>query len=170
MSTTRSTFSGVAQSFNFYPVGAQRAKDGVVHVALGLGRMVVEGGQSLRFSPRNPEILPQFSEPKAMLDRTQRGFYALDMSYSFCEDLEDPFGNVKKFELSAAEEDGALSALASVYVTNEKQLREDLSLSGPRVITFANILKHQEIVRLKEMLADDNRYLHQELKRLAPTN
>lgn len=139
------TFSGIAQSFNYYPVGAQQAKDGVVHVALGLGRLVVEGGQALRFSPRNPAILPQFADPKSMLDRTQRAFYALDMTAPFGEDFGDPFANVTKFDLSTAEEDRTLPALASVYVANEEQLREDLGLVGPRVITFANILKHGAI-------------------------
>lgn len=149
------TFSGVAQSFNFYPVGAQRAGDGVVHVALGLGRLVVEGGLALRFSPRNPAILPQFASPQSMLDRTQRGFFALDLGYSFDDEFNDPFANVHEFDLSVAEEDGALAALASVYVANEQQLREDLTLEGPRVITFANILKHRAIPlaeTLKEVL------------------
>ncbi|MFQ5526708.1 MAG: PEP/pyruvate-binding domain-containing protein [Thermoanaerobaculia bacterium] len=136
------TFSGVAQSFNFYPVGAQRGKDGVVHVAVGLGRMVVDGGLALRFSPRNPGILPQFAAPTSMLDRTQRSFYAVDMEYRFSNEFIDPFANVREFDLIEAEADGALSAVASVYVANEQQLREDLSLAGPRVVTFANILKH----------------------------
>ncbi len=139
------TFSGIAQSFNFYPVGAQRAKDGVVHIALGLGRTVVDGGQALRFSPRNPGILPQFASPKAMLDRTQRNFYAVDMTYEFGGDSSDPFANVREFDLATAEADGTLAAVASVYVANEQQVREDLTLPGPRVITFGNILKHRGI-------------------------
>lgn len=139
------TFSGVAQSFNFYPVGAQRGKDGIVHLALGLGRMVVEGGEALRFSPKNPEILPQFAAPKSMLDRTQRNFSALDMSHRLSESRLDPLANIKEFDLATAEEDGALPAVASVFVANEQQLREDLTLAGPRVVTFANILKHGAI-------------------------
>ena len=136
------TFSGVAQSFNYYPVGAQRAKDGVVHVALGLGKTVVDGGLALRFCPRYPEILPQFASSKSMLDATQRDFFAIDMEYQFDEQPMDPLANVKEYDLRDAEEDGTLAALASVYVPNEQRLRDDLSVPGPRILTFNNILKH----------------------------
>lgn len=146
------TFSGVAQSFNFYPVGAQRGKDGVVYVALGLGRTVVEGGLALRFSPRKPDILPQFSVPKSMLDGTQRSFYAVDTDYSFGNGYVDPTANLREFDLDVAEGDGELSSLASVYIANEQRLREDLSLAGPRVITFANILKHGAIPLAETLL------------------
>ncbi len=139
------TFSGVAQSFNYYPVGAQQGKDGVVYVALGLGRTVVEGGLALRFSPRNPEILPQFGTPKSMLDGTQRSFYAVDTDYDFNDGYLDASANLREFDLKTAESDGALSSVGSVYIANEQRLREDLSLAGPRVITFANILRHGAI-------------------------
>ncbi len=65
-------FGGVAQSHNFYPIGNQRAEEGIVHVALGLGRLVVDGGLALRFSPRRPGILPQHATPKLILDSSQR--------------------------------------------------------------------------------------------------
>lgn len=139
------TFSGVAQSFNYYPVGGQRSKDGVVYVALGLGRTVVEGGLALRFSPRNPGILPQFATPKSMLDATQRSFFAVDTDHDFADEYFDVAANLREFPLDVAQSDGSLSQLGSVYVANEQRLREDLSLAGPRVVTFANILKHRAV-------------------------
>ena len=138
-------FSGVAQSFNFYPIGPQEAEDGIVHVALGFGRTVVDGGLALRFSPRHPEVLPQFSDAKTLLDRSQRGFYALDMENSCCHTGSDLYSTLHYHGLDVAERDGALRPLASVYSSDDRCLRDDLSLAGPRVITFNNILKHKAI-------------------------
>jgi DNA-binding NarL/FixJ family response regulator len=139
------TFSGVAQSFNYYPVGPQEGDDGIVHVALGLGRLVVDGGLALRFSPRHPEILPQFATPKAMLDGSQRTFYALDMEHPCCEADIDPLANVREFDLATAEKDGTLFTVGSVYCREDGQLREDFRVAGPRVVNFSNILKHGAI-------------------------
>jgi hypothetical protein len=139
------TFSGVAQSFNYYPVGPQQGRDGIVHVALGLGRTVVDGGRALRFSPRHPEVLPQFATPKSMLDGSQRSFYALDMEYPCCQVDIDPLANVREFNLASAERDGTLLPVGSVFSSNDEQLRDDLRQPGPRVVSFNNILKHQAI-------------------------
>jgi len=139
------SFSGVAQSFNYYPVGPQRGNDGIVHVALGLGRMVVDGGLALRFSPKHPEVLPQFATPKSMLDASQRTFYALDMDYPCCQVDIDPLANVREFDLAHAERDGSLTPVGSVFSADDGQLRDDLRLPGPRVVSFNNILKHGAI-------------------------
>jgi len=40
-------------------------------------------------------------------------------------------------------------------------------LNEPFTIALSNALSHQELLRVKEMLADDNRYLHQEFRRLS---
>jgi len=136
------SFSGVAQSHNYYPIGPQRADDGIAHVALGLGRLVVDGGLALRFSPRHPQVIPQFSKPKILLECTQNGFWALDMRKECCSVGTDLFSTLTYFPLSAAEEDGTLNLLASVYSYSDQQIRDDLSLPGPRIITFNNILKH----------------------------
>jgi hypothetical protein len=145
------TFSGVAQSFNYYPVGPQRGKDGIVHVALGLGRTVVDGGRALRFSPRHPEVLPQFSTPKSMLDGSQRNFFALDMEHPCCQVEVDPLANVREFDLSCAERDGTLLPVGSVYSQDDGQLRDDLRLPGPRLVSFNNVLKHQAIPLAKAL-------------------
>jgi hypothetical protein len=143
-------FSGVAQSHNYYPFGPQKPEDGIVHLALGLGRTVADGGKALRFSPRYPQVTAQFGDPGEILDSSQSSFWALDMeSKGICQ--VDLYSTLKSFDLKAAEEDGTLAPLASVYSANDNQIRDDLSLPGPRVITFNNILKHR-ILPLPEVL------------------
>ncbi len=138
-------FSGVVQSYNFYPIGPQSAEDGVAHLALGFGRIVVDGGLALRFSPGHPEVLPQFANPKTLLDRSQRGFFALDME-RHCSALEaDLFSTMTFYDLKVAEADGTLKALGSVFDTDEQRIVDNLRHAGPRVITFNNILKHKAI-------------------------
>ncbi|MCP4655962.1 MAG: histidine kinase [bacterium] len=138
-------FSGVAQSHNFYPLKRQKPEEGVVHAALGLGRFVVDGGAAVRFNPRFPGIPPPARSEKALLDTTQRGFYALDMERPCCDLSADLFSTVRYYDLSDAEADGTLSLVGSVYCPEDRQIREDLGLQGPRVVTFNNILKHKAI-------------------------
>ncbi|MGB5343718.1 MAG: PEP/pyruvate-binding domain-containing protein [Thermoanaerobaculia bacterium] len=138
-------FGGVAQSHNFYPIGNQRAEEGIVHVALGLGRLVVDGGLALRFSPRRPGILPQHATPKLILDSSQRDFYAVDLDSTCCEIDVTLSTNVKSFPLRVAELDGTLLPVGSVFSADDQTVRDDLSLPGPRLVTFNNILKHGAI-------------------------
>lgn len=145
------SFSGVAQSFNFYPVGPQKPSDGIVHIALGLGRTVVDGGLALRFSPKHPAVLPQFSSPKSMLDSNQRNFYAVDMDSTCCEADSDLYTNVRQYDLVDAEVDGTLAPIGSVFSADDQQIRDDLRTVGPRVITFNNILKHNAIPLAKAL-------------------
>ena len=135
-------FAGVAQSHNFYPVGPQRPEDGVAHVGLGLGRLVVDGGLALRFSPRYPRILTQGSSPKMFLDSTQRGFYALDLESECCLPESTLCDNLKFYGLDISEKDGTLQVVGSVYSPEDQTIRDDLNRSGPRVVTFNNILQH----------------------------
>lgn len=139
------TFSGVAQSRNYYPVGPQQVEDGVVHLALGLGRTVVDGGLALRFSPKHPRVLPQFSSVKEMLDQTQRGFYALDMACPCCDGAADLYKTVRHFDLHCAEEDGTLHEVGSVFNPDDARVRDDLTQPGVRMVTFNNFLQHEEI-------------------------
>ena len=153
-------FSGLAQSFNFYPVGPQQAEDGIVHLALGLGRLVVDGGEALMFSPRHPAVLPQFHQIKTLLDHSQRGFYALAMVPDTPsrrrepdgDERDDLLGAVRYYDLDTAERDGTLALAGSVFSPDDQRIIEDLSLAGPRVVTFANILQHKAIP-LAETLA-----------------
>jgi hypothetical protein len=130
------TLSGVLQSHNFYPVGPMTPEDGVAHVALGLGKTVVEGERSLRFCPRYPEVLPQFSSVDDTLDNAQRYFYALRMT-------GDDGDRLERLEVDEAEKHPAVRALSSVYVPEEHRLRDSGGpADAPRVLTFAPVLKH----------------------------
>ncbi len=137
--------SGVAQSYNYYPIAPQTAAEGIVHLALGLGRLVVDGGQALRFSPEHPNVLPQFYRTKSLLDNSQRGFYALDMERTRDGDSTDLLSTVRYYGLEAAERDGTMQLVGSVYVPGDRRISDDLSLPGPRIVTFNNILKHRAL-------------------------
>jgi CheY-like chemotaxis protein len=131
-------FSGVARSHNFYPSPPMAAGDGIVAVALGMGRAIVEGGACLRFCPRYPRNILQFSCVADMLESTQREFWALPL------DGEGRGGAMREaaFALSAAEADGALAAVASTYSPENDAVYDGLSRPGPRLVTFAPVLKH----------------------------
>ncbi len=135
-------FSGVARSYNYYPVGQAKPEDGVVNVALGLGKTVVDGGISLRFTPAFAGILPQFTSIKDMFNFSQRDFYAVSMkhvaSVAFLE--EDQY--LIKQGLDRAEKDGVLTYLASTYSRENDSVYDGISFPGPRIINFAHILKN----------------------------
>ena len=146
-------FSGVAQSYNYYPIGPQRPDDGIVHLALGLGRLVVEGGLTLRFCPKYPQVMPQFASPKSVMSCSQKGFWAIDMHRSCCTIGDDLFTTLQYYDLKVAEEDGSLKLSGSVYSIDDELVRDDLNLPGPRVVTFNNILKHK-VIPLDETLEE----------------
>ena len=135
------TFSGVTKSINCYPVSYMKRDEGVTYVSLGLGKMVVEGGKALIFSPKYPSILPQFYSPKAILENSQFQFYALTMD---CDEhidriIEDE--NLSLYDLADAEEDGTLQHVGSVLTKQDNIVRDSLNYEGTRVVTFSNILK-----------------------------
>ncbi|MEW6073740.1 MAG: PEP/pyruvate-binding domain-containing protein [Planctomycetota bacterium] len=134
-------FAGVAQSYNFYPVGRLRTGEGLAHVALGLGRIVVEGGNVLRFSPARPRELPQFANVRGMLKSSQKEFYALDLSDPGVGLAWGTEGPIVKLGLERAEADGTLAPLASVYDRADGVIRDGIYHEGPRLVTFAHVLK-----------------------------
>ncbi len=137
--------SGVAQSYNFYPVGRQRAEDGVAIIALGLGETVVRGGNALRFSPGRPKVLPQFPDAKTFARRSQTQFYALDLAHTNIDLSAGDAATLVQCGLDVAEADGTLAAIGSVYSLDDEVLRDNLDLAGPRVVTFNNILRWKDI-------------------------
>ena len=137
--------SGVAQSYNDYPVGPQRAEDGVAHLALGLGHTVVEGGVALRFSPGAPGSLPQFADAEAFLDGSQRELLALDLSKQLFSWRDGPDASLVRCDLADAERDGVLGLVGSVYSPADDVIREGMHLVGPRVVTFNSILKYNAL-------------------------
>ena len=139
------TFSGVAQSYNYYPVSHMQRKEGIGFVALGLGRTIADGKKSLRFSPYYPEILSQYYSPDTMLENSQNIFYALDLNNGSNPMVDGEDNNLSLYDLEQAEQDGELKHIASVLDVNDNVLRDSLQYSGPRVITFSGLLKHQRI-------------------------
>ncbi len=135
-------FSGVVRSRNFYPHPPVRVEDGFAAVALGLGRAVVSGGKSLTFSPRHPRHLVQFSSVEDMLANSQTEFWALELDS--VARPEDPTSALREmaFNLSVAEADGTLRMLASTYSEDNHAIYDGLNRPGPRVVSFASILKH----------------------------
>ncbi len=145
------TFSGVAKSYNFYPIPPQSSEDGIVSVALGLGRIVVEGGKSLKFSPKHPNHLQSISGTEEILNNNQQSFYALDMLSNLPDIMNYEDLTVKHFNLKDAENDGILYHIASTYSHESNTIYDGISRPGARVITFSPILKYK-IFPLPEIL------------------
>jgi len=135
--------SGVAKSHNFYPIHPLKSTDGIVSVALGLGRTVVEGGMTVRFCPKYPHHLMQFSTIKDTLRYSQQKFYALEIH----ECLSDPNLShstlMQKFDIDEADEDGTLGYIGSTYSPENNAIYDGISRSGQRLITFSSILKYR---------------------------
>jgi len=135
------SFAGVAHSHNYYPVTGMRAEDGVALVALGLGKMVVEGGNCLRFSPDQPRKLPQFASAADVVENSQRDFFALDMSRPELMPGLDPDQGILRLDLSAAREDGPLVHVGSVYSPENDAITDGIHRPGVPLVTFAHVLK-----------------------------
>ena len=136
------TFSGVAQSYNFYPVGRQKYEEGIVSVAVGLGGMVVGGEQVLRFSPRFPKNILEFSSPELIAENTQRELYVLNTEKKNIELNYDQNKTLDKKNINDIKDDGSLDLLVSSYDINDGIIRDGLSDNGPNYVTFAGILKY----------------------------
>ena len=149
------TLSGVARSLNYYPIGEEKAEEGVVSLALGLGKYIVDGGLTLRVCPYHPNKVLQTSELELALRETQTQFYALDtknIGENFS--VDDGF-NILKLPVKEAEADGALTYIASTYDPYDMVIRDGIYPGGRKVITFANVLQHDvfplaDILRLAQ--------------------
>ncbi len=139
--------SGVAQSYNFYPVSHMKPEEGIAHIALGLGRTVVEGSTSLRFSPKYPQLMPQFSAVDDILRNSQRSFYALNM-VEFPEDFGSPTQleddvTLVKLDIDTVPGHPPVRHLSSMYSPQEHRIRDTGGGQGHPVLTFATVLKYQ---------------------------
>ena len=134
-------FSGVAQSYNYYPIAGMDHKDGVASIAMGLGQTVVDGGRAFRFCPFQPllEYLPVEEQVKS----TQTEFYALDLSAQKPDYTTGEYAALKRVTVREAETHGVLDHLVSVWDAPNHRLVEGLAGPGPRVVNFANILKYK---------------------------
>jgi CheY-like chemotaxis protein len=136
------TISGVARSVNFYPIEPEKATDGVVNIALGLGKTIVDGGVSLRFCPKYPKKVLQLSNLQTTLRNTQREFYALDLDSSkYVASVKEDV-NLLKLKIDDAEQDGSLNHIASTYDFQDQIMRDGINYQGKKLITFANVLKY----------------------------
>lgn len=136
------TISGVARSLNFYPIGNEKAEDGIANIALGLGKYIVDGGQTLRFSPRHPRSILQMSTMDFALRETQTRFYALDlknMAENFS--VDDAF-NLVKLGLKEADAEGSLKYIVSTYDPYDQIIRDGYYPGGRKILSFVNILQH----------------------------
>lgn len=136
------TLSGVARSENFYPIGDEKPSDGVVQLALGLGKAVVEGEQTLRFSPRYPKKILQLSTPELALRETQKVMYALDLTPEKFKTSIDDSVNLERFGISDAAGFRNMKYVASTWDMQDQRISDTVAIPGRRIITFANILKY----------------------------
>jgi CheY-like chemotaxis protein len=137
--------SGVARSWNFYPSGPQKPEDGIVCVAHGLGKTIVDGGPSVRFCPAYPDHLQQFFSTRDAVRNNQTMFYALDLSKDGRSATAIADERIVPFDLRVAEEDGTLQAVASTYSAENDALYDGMARTGIRIVTFAPILRHRLI-------------------------
>lgn len=145
--------SGVAQSHNYYPVPPMRPEEGIANIALGLGKVVMEGGRTVRFSPRYPQALVQFSQVRDILKNAQRYFYAIRTGEAGLHiDINEESTLVRR-EIPDAAEEEPLRLLSSTYSPDEDCIRDSSSLPGYRVLTFAQILKYRYLP-LPEILSE----------------
>lgn len=136
------TISGVARSLNFYPIGNEKAEDGIANIALGLGKYIVDGGQTLRFSPRHPHNILQMSTMDFALRETQTRYYALDLKNLTEQFSVDDSFNLLRLNLKDADADGALKFIVSTYDPYDQIIRDGYYPGGRKILSFVNILQH----------------------------
>jgi hypothetical protein len=129
-------------AINFYPIHPEKSQDGIVNIGFGLGKYVVDGGVSLRFSPKYPKNLLQLSSVSIALKDTQKQFYALDIASEEFNPTVDDSSNLLKIKISDAEKDKTLRYVASTFDFENNIIRDGVFFEGKRIITFNNILQH----------------------------
>ena len=137
------SFSGVGRSLNYYPINDELPEDGVAEIAVGLGKYIVDGGLSLRFSPRHADKVLQTSTLDLALRDTQTRFYALDMRTINKEFNVDDGFNISKVKIQDFASTGALKYMVSTFDYTDQMLRDNEYGDGRRVVTFANVLQHK---------------------------
>ncbi len=144
-------FSGVLRSMNFYPVGSERAEEGIASLALGLGKYVVDGGQAIRVCPAHPEKVMQMSETHLALSQTQTQFYALDTTYVGTDFQVDDGFNLLSLPVKEAYADGTLQHIASTYNPDDQMIYDGVYEKGRKIISFAGVLKNNTFPLVKIM-------------------
>lgn len=156
--------SGVLRSLNYYPIGDEKAEDGIASLALGLGKYIVDGGQTLRVSPYHPHQVLQTSEMETALRETQTQFYALDMGCVGEDFKVDEGFNILKLKVRDAEKDHSLNYIASTYDPYDQVIRPGLYEGGRKIISFAGVLQ-QGVFPLPEIMQTAMKYGLEEMRR-----
>lgn len=135
--------SGVARSVNFYPIGSEKAEDGVVDMAFGLGKTVVDGGKALRFSPKYPKKILQLSDPKLAMRDTQKTMYALDLRPgAFKISRNEGVNLANPSVIEVLESFSHPELVASTFSLENNRMVPGITSRGPRIISFDAILKY----------------------------
>ena len=143
--------SGVLRSINYYPIGDERADEGIASLALGLGKYIVDGGQTLRVSPCHPEQVLQLSDVSLALKDTQTRFYALDTHHVGTDFKVDDGFNILRLRVRQAEGDGALRYIVSTYNADDEMMYDGFYPGGRKVVSFCGVLK-QGVFPLPELM------------------
>lgn len=157
-------FSGVLRSLNYYPIGDEKAEDGIASLALGLGKYIVDGGQTLRVSPYHPNQVLQTSEMETALRETQTQFYALDTAHVGNDFKVDDGFNILKLKVKEADKDKSLSFIASTYDPYDQVIRDGIYDGGRKIISFCGVLQ-QGVFPLPELLQMSMKYGAESMKR-----
>ena len=145
------TMSGVLRSLNYYPIGDEEAEEGIASLALGLGKYIVDGGQTLRVCPYHPQQVLQTSETEMALRDTQTQFYALDTQHVGDDFKVDDGFNILKLRVKDAVEDQSLNYIASTFDPYDQVINDGVYETGRKLITFAGVLQH-DVVPLPELM------------------
>ncbi|HBI81378.1 MAG TPA: phosphoenolpyruvate synthase [Bacteroidales bacterium] len=136
------TLSGVARSINFYPIGSEKTEDGIVSIGFGLGKLIVDGGVALRFSPKYPKKILQLSSVEMALRQTQKNFYALNVDPASFDPKVDDSLNLFNLDIKEAASIPDFQFVTSTYDMHSGTLRDGYYDEGLKLVTFAPILKH----------------------------
>ena len=158
------TISGVAKSLNFYPIGNEKTEDGIANIALGLGKYVVDGGTTLRFSPRHPRNILQLSSMDLALRETQTHFLALNMNDMLLNFKANDAFNLVKLSVKDADKDGILKCITSTYDPQDQVIRDGYYPGGRKILSFSNILLY-DMLPLSETLNNLLEIGHKEMGR-----
>lgn len=157
------TFSGVARSLNFYPVGYEQAEDGIAKIAFGLGKAVVDGDQVLRFSPKYPDHVMQTSTPELVMKETQRSMFALNLKPEKFKTSIDDAVNLERLDINDCTKFRNIRYVASTWDMNSMRIVDSPMAEGPKFITFSHILQYRTFP-LSEILQELLAVAHEEMK------
>jgi hypothetical protein len=147
-------FSGVAQSYNYYPVAYLKPEDGIAVIGIGLGKYVIDGEKAFRFCPHYPKI--DFVSPEEQLAFSQQEFYGIDMADDNVDLIAGDDATLSRLSLGEAQEQGVLEHCASTWDVQNNRMQVGAAAQGPRIINFAYILKYDSfpLARILEVVLE----------------